>query len=326
MGTATCFFGKADGCPHFPIGQVSLPISPVPVFSSLFTYFLFHQKRLTGGRTPYMVSPCRNLLPVHDDGIPREALAHPMDQPLFMLLLFIVGVIAGVLNVMAGGGSAITLPMLIFMGLDSPLANGTNRLAVFIQCLATVISFRREKYSDLRTSMRLAACALPGAVIGVIMAVKMDSLLFQKVLGFFILIMVATVLFPKPALNGRKPGESRGGWLIYPVMFGIGIIGGLHQVGIGFFMIAALRHLMNMDLVRINMHKAAVFFIYTIPVMVVFGWTGNIDWTLGLVLAAGNATGGWWAAKIAVRRGEKVIRVVLVLAMVIMATKLLLGF
>jgi len=66
-------------------------------------------------------------------------------------------------------------------------------------------------------------------------------------------------------------GETSGGWIIYPVMLGIGFIGGLHQVGIGFFMIAALRHLMNMDLVRINMHKAAVFFIYTIPAMVVFG-------------------------------------------------------
>ena len=54
--------------------------------------------------------------------------------------------------------------------------------------------------------------------------------------------------------------------------------------------------------------------------------TGNIDWTLGLVLAAGNATGGWWAAKISVRRGEKVIRIVLVIAMVIMAVKLLISF
>src|SRR3989339_1214526 len=246
-----------------------------------------------------------------------------MEQIPVILLLYVVGIVAGVLNVMAGGGSAITLPMLIFLGLDSPLANGTNRLAVFIQCIATVISFRREKYSDFKTSMRLAACALPGAVLGAVMAVKMDSLLFQKVLGIFILVMVATVLFPKSA---NRIGETSGGWLIYPVMLVIGFIGGLHQVGIGFFMIAALRHLMNMDLVRINMHKAAVFFIYTIPAMAVFAMTGNIDWTLGFVLAAGNATGGWWAAKISVRRGEKVIRIVLVIAMVIMAIKLLISF
>jgi uncharacterized membrane protein YfcA len=249
-----------------------------------------------------------------------------MEQIPLLLLLFIVGIVAGVLNVMAGGGSAITLPMLIFLGMDSPLANGTNRLAVFIQCIATIISFKREKYSDWKTSMRLAACALPGAVLGAIAAVKMDSLLFQKVLGVFILVMVATVLVPKSGKNGHPHGELSGGWLIYPVMLGIGFIGGLHQVGIGFFMIAALRHLMNMDLVRINMHKAAVFFIYTIPAMVVFAMTGNINWPLGLVLAAGNATGGWWAAKISVRRGEKMIRIVLVIAMIIMAVKLLLSF
>jgi uncharacterized membrane protein YfcA len=249
-----------------------------------------------------------------------------MEHIPFMLLLFAVGIVAGILNVMAGGGSAITLPMLIFLGLDSPLANGTNRLAVFIQCIATVIAFRREKYSDLKTSMRLAAAALPGAVVGAVVAVRMNSLLFQKVLGLFILVMVATVLIPRSKKNGLRVGESSGGWAIYPVMLGIGFIGGLHQVGIGFFMIAALRHLMNMDLVRINMHKAAVFFIYTIPAMIVFAATGNIDWPLGLVLAAGNATGGWWAAKVSVRRGEKFIRSVLVVAMIIMAAKLLQSF
>ena len=109
------------------------------------------------------------------------------------------------------------------------------------------------------------------------------------------------------ALYGSDYGASRSTveWLIYPIMLGIGFIGGLHHVGIGFFMITALRHLMKMDLVRINMHKAAVFFIYTIPAILVFALTGNIDWRLGIVLAAGNATGGWWAAKVAVRRGEK---------------------
>lgn len=181
-----------------------------------------------------------------------------MENIPLLILLFFVGIAAGVLNVMAGGGSAITLPMLIFLGLDSPLANGTNRLAVFIQCIVTVISFRRERYSDFKTSLRLAACALPGAVLGAVAAVKMDSLLFQKVLGIFILVMVATVLLPKSVKNENRIGETSGGWLIYPVMLGIGFIGGLHQVGIGFFMIAALSHLMNMDLVRIKIGRAHV--------------------------------------------------------------------
>ena len=109
----------------------------------------------------------------------------------FMLLLFAIGIIAGLLNVMAGGGSTITLPILIFLGLDSPLANGTNRLAVFIQNIAGVLSFRQEKYSDLKTSFKLAAFALPGAIAGAILAVRMDSMLFQRILSqTFILFSV----------------------------------------------------------------------------------------------------------------------------------------
>lgn len=245
----------------------------------------------------------------------------------FMLLLFAIGIIAGLLNVMAGGGSTITLPVLIFLGLDSPLANGTNRLAVFIQNIAGALSFRQENYSDLKTSFKLAGFALPGAIAGAILAVKMDSLLFQRILAFFILFIIITVIIPKKP-DASTPSNNRPvhAWLIYPAMLGIGFIGGFHQVGIGFLMIAALRHIQKMDLVRINMHKTAVFTIYTIPAMFVFIWTGNVNWQLGLALAAGNATGGWWAAKISVKRGERVIRVALVIAMLMMAIKLLIQF
>jgi len=244
----------------------------------------------------------------------------------FMLLLFAVGIVAGLLNVMAGGGSTITLPILIFLGLDSPLANGTNRLAVFIQNIAAAVSFKRENYIELKTSFKLAAFALPGAIAGAILAVKMDSHLFQRILAVFILFIIATVVLPKRQRETTQASHQKHVWIIYPVMLGIGFIGGFHQVGIGFFMIAALRHILKMDLVRINMHKTAVFTIYTIPAMVIFLWTGNINWQLGLTLAAGNGLGGWWAAKISVRRGERVIRVVLVIAMLIMALKLLIRF
>ena len=227
---------------------------------------------------------------------------------------------------MAGGGSAITLPMLIFLGLDSPLANGTNRLAVFIQCIATVISYRRENYSDLKTSMGSPRAPFRGRSWGPSRPSRWTASCSRRCSGSSSSSWSPRSSSPRPGKTGGRTGETSGGWLIYPVMLGIGFIGGLHQVGIGFFMIAALRHLMNMDLVRINMHKAAVFFIYTIPAMAVFATTGNINWTLGFILAAGNATGGWWAAKISVRRGEKVIRIVLVIAMVIMAIKLLLSF
>ncbi|MEW6673077.1 MAG: sulfite exporter TauE/SafE family protein [Thermodesulfobacteriota bacterium] len=250
-----------------------------------------------------------------------------MQDFLFLILLTVVGIIAGFLNVMAGGGSAISLPLLIFLGLDSPLANGTNRLAIFIQTIASIISFKQEKFFEFKTSLKLAAFALPGAVAGAILAVKIDSVLFQRVLAIFILGILLTVIIPGSKRNKNvQAGKPAREWLIYPIMLVIGFVGGFHQVGIGFLMIGALSHVMKMDLVRINMHKASVFFIYTIPALAVFAWTSNINLKYGLALAVGNAVGGWWSAKIAVRKGERAIRIVLAVAMLIMAVKLLNSF
>ena len=250
-----------------------------------------------------------------------------MQDLFFLILLIVVGIISGFLNVMAGGGSVISLPLLIFLGLDSSLANGTNRLAILIQTIASIISFKQEDFFEFKTSLKLAAFALPGAIAGAVLAVNISSILFQKVLGIFIFGILLTVVIPRSKkINTGQATEAAHGWLIYPIMMVIGFIGGFHQVGIGFLMIGALSHVMKMDLVRINMHKASVFFIYTIPALLVFAWTDNINWKYGTALAVGNAIGGWWSAKIAVRKGETAIRIVLAIAMLIMAVKLLSGF
>ncbi len=161
-----------------------------------------------------------------------------MQDILFILLLIGVGIISGFLNVMAGGGSAISLPLLIFLGLDSPLANGTNRLAIFIQTIASILSFKQEKLFEFKTSLKIASFALPGAIAGAILAVKIDSALFQRVLAFFILGILLTVIIPRSKKTTTtqtvKPAHA---WLIYPTMMVIGFIGGFHQVGIGFLMI-----------------------------------------------------------------------------------------
>ena len=80
---------------------------------------------------------------------------------------------------------------------------------------------------------------------------------------------------------------------------------------------------MRMNLVYVNMHKVFITLIFTIPALIIFIWTDNVDWILGLVLAAGNAAGAWWSAKLSVRGGEKIIRYVLVVAIFIIALKLL---
>ena len=106
-------------------------------------------------------------------------------------------------------------------------------------------------------------------------------------------------------------------------MFGIGFYGGFIQVGVGFLIMAALFHLLRLDLVFVNMHKVFIVFIYTLPALGIFIWSENVDWKWGLSLAAGNSCGAWWAAQLAVKKGDRIIRWILLIALFIMALKLL---
>ncbi|MBN1543622.1 TSUP family transporter [candidate division KSB1 bacterium] len=240
---------------------------------------------------------------------------------LDILLLFGVGSIAGFVNVLAGGGSALTLPALIFLGLDSALANGTNRLALISQNLAAVSSFKKNKLHDFPTSLRMALYTLPGAVLGAMAAVHVSDALFQRILGL-IMIGIGVTLFISPAGRSQASPEQRPSLWLYPLLFAIGFYGGFIQAGVGFLFIAVLFHLGRMNLVRVNMHKVFIILLNTVPAFLVFVLNGKVLWVHGFVLAAGNSFGAWWGAHAAVRGGDKVIRVALSFAILIMAAKL----
>ena len=239
-----------------------------------------------------------------------------------LLMLFGVGCAAGVINVMAGGGSSLTLPTLIFMGLDGATANGTNRVALIIQNIMGVWSFRREKVSRLSLSLKLAAWTLPGAVAGAITAVSISDEWFQKILGVILIGVVITMLLPRSSKHETTPDGRSSKWA-YPAMVLIGFYGGFIQLGVGFLIMAIFYHLLRIDLVFTNMHKLTIVLIYMVPALFIFAINGNVNWVLGFSLAAGNGFGAFWAAKLAVKRGDKIIRYVLIVAVLIMAAKIL---
>ena len=170
--------------------------------------------------------------------------------------------------------------------------------------------------------MKLSLLTLPGAVLGALLAIKISNEWFDRILGLVMIGVVVSMLIPQSRLE-IKPGGEKKSWLIYPVMFAIGFYGGFIQVGVGFLIMAALYHILKIDLVRVNMHKVFITMVYTVPALLIFIMSGNVDWLFGLSLAAGNAIGGWWAARFSIRGGEKVIRYVMVLAILIIALKLL---
>jgi len=240
-----------------------------------------------------------------------------------ILILFASGTAAGFVNVIAGGGSSITLPVLIFLGLDSSVANGTNRIGVLLQNVSAVYSFKREKYHELYTSFKLSIATLPGSVAGAIIATKLSDELFNTILGIIIIGVIITMIIPRKRSKHPDTETNHIPLSSHFVMFFIGFYGGFIQVGIGFLLMAALQGILRINLIRVNMHKVFIVLINTIPALTVFILTDNVHWGFGLSLAAGNAFGGWFSAKIQVKKGEDFIKAVLIAVMLVMAMKLL---
>ncbi len=239
-----------------------------------------------------------------------------------LLILFGVGIAAGFINVMAGGGSTLTLPTLIFLGLDAAVANGTNRIAIFTQNLSAVKSFDSEKQSEFKTSLKLSAFTLPGAIIGALLSVRIGDELFQTILGIVMIGIIISMVIPRKKL-AKTDVKDKTGWPAYLAMTGIGFYGGFIQVGVGFILMSSLYYLLQINLLRVNVHKVFIILFYTIPALIIFIWTGNVNWTYGLSLAAGMAIGAWWSAKLSVKKGEKLIRWILIIAVFIMSLKML---
>lgn len=244
-----------------------------------------------------------------------------MEEAIKLGLLFLLGIVAGLMNVSAGGGSTLTIPALIFIGMDSALANGTNRVAIFLQNVFAVISFKKEKHSDFKLSFKMAACTIPGGLLGAWLAVEVSDQLFRTILGIVMIGVIISMFIPRKKIEEIKE-LVKIPWLIWPAMFGIGFYGGFIQVGVGFILMAAIYYILKINLVKVNMHKVFIVLIYTIPALLVFFLSGNVDLKLGLVLAAGNSIGGWWAAKLNVKKGETFIRYLLIAAILVMTAKM----
>ncbi len=242
------------------------------------------------------------------------------DQIIYLIIIFILGIIASFINVMAGGGSVLTLGGMMLMGMDASIANGTNRVGVFIGAASSTVAYRAEKISNIKKSLILGLCALPGAIIGTFFAIDISNELFKKLLSIVMIFVLITLFVPKKKDRKKRASKVRE-FMQYPAMVLVGLYGGFIQAGVGFLIMAALRHLTDMTLVRVNMHKAFIVLIYTVPVLIIFSLSGNINWLYASILSAGNFIGAWLSVKLSVKKGDRVVKYVLCLAIVIMVVK-----
>ena len=240
-------------------------------------------------------------------------------------VIFTAGILAGFINTLAGGGSLLTLPILIFLGLPTAVANGTNRIAIVAQCAFAVAGFKKKGVSNFKLSLLLSTPAIIGAIIGAYFAVDISDVLFRRVLAVIMLLVLGLILW-NPRQDSSGSSNSLGRRQLITAMtafFFIGIYGGFIQVGVGFIIIAALTTITKFNLVVTNSHKVFIAGIYTVFALIVFAFNDKVCWEIGLCLAAGMGLGGWIGSHWAVAKGERWIRVVLAICVVAMVIKLI---
>jgi len=247
-----------------------------------------------------------------------------MDEWYHYILLIVVGFAVGFINTIAGGGTLLSLPVLIFLGLPPNVANGTNRVAIIIQTAFATAGFKSKGVTTFPFNVYLGTSALLGAIIGARIAVDIDGAVFNKILAV-IMIAVVLIIFFKPEINLKDVNERLTGkylWLGMLTFFIFGIYGGFINAGIGFIIILFLHFFNHMSLVRANATKVAVVCMYTLSALVVFILNDKVNWVIGFVLAIGNASGAWIASRVSVSKGDGFIKTFLLVVVGIMAIKL----
>ena len=245
--------------------------------------------------------------------------------PEFLPLLILAGCASGLLNVMAGGGSMLSLPILLLAGLPAPVANGTLRVAIIVQNLVAIGTFRKHGFAELKKALWLSLFACIGAGGGALIGVRVTGPWFDRIV---VLTMIAATL----AMLRRRPREAQRQVQVTPTRRRLGYAAlllsgawaGFIQVGVGFLLMPTLHRILGMDLVRVNMYKVVIVLPCTILALAIFAWQSQILWLVGLALAIGNGAGGWLGARLTLSRGEGVIRAVFVIAVAAMAISLLL--
>lgn len=242
------------------------------------------------------------------------------DLGLFQLgLLALGGVVAGTINAIAGGASLLTVPLLVLVGVPGNAANGTNRLGVITSSLSAALEFRRKGVGNAAKFWQVLGPVLVGSLTGSILVSQLADTTFERIFG----ILMVPILI----LSVRKPKVSAGSgewplWLTVVVFFGIGAYGGAFQAGIGLLLIVALSR-SGLDLVTANSVKVLVNLAVSLIALPVFLSQGLFALGPAVVLAVGFTIGGALGANFSVRGGERLIRPVMIAAVLALAGRLL---
>ena len=241
-------------------------------------------------------------------------------DPGDIVLLVAGGLAAGVVNTLAGGGSLLTVPLLVLAGVPGNVANGSNRVGILASNASAAAAFRRLGVSGLSRTLPVLVPVAVGSLVGALLVARLADETFERAFG--VLMVPLLLLSLRPPVLKSVEGRVWSGPFTVLVFLAVGLYGGAFQAGIGLLLMVALSR-SGMDLVVVNSVKVVVIVVVTVIALPLFIVSGRVDWGPALVLAAGFALGGALGARLTVTRGSSLIRPVMVAAVLALAGRLL---
>jgi len=241
-----------------------------------------------------------------------------------VVVLVVAGILVGFINTLAGGGSVISLSILIMLGLPATVANGTNRIAIGLQNLAAVSSFKQQKVLEWKKSVYLAIPTLLGSLAGAEIAVDINEKVFEVAIGIIMIIMLIFILFkPQNYIYGKAEiREKKLHWKNYIIFFFIGIYAGFIHMGVGYFLLAGIVLGAGFDLVKSNAIKVLIILLYTPFTLIIFFINQQISWKYGVILGVGSMIGALIASRMAVKKGVNFVKWVIVIVVLVTSAKM----
>ncbi|WP_067520364.1 sulfite exporter TauE/SafE family protein [Endozoicomonas ascidiicola] len=235
---------------------------------------------------------------------------------LSSITLIVLGLFAGAINTLAGGGSNLTLPALMIMGMPADIANASNRVGIFLQSLTGAIGFKKHNRLETTEIMPMMVPTLLGGIAGALTAsYSPESLLKPMLLGVMIIMSLIMVIRPAmivPDIGSipLKVSESKKGWTGLVIA---GFYGGFVQAGVGFILLAAVCGVLRYDLVRGNALKLVCTLAFTTMALIVFIARGQVDWIPALILSIGFIIGAHLSVKFAITAKSETLKQILLI-------------
>ena len=222
---------------------------------------------------------------------------------------FVLGAVVSLINSIAGGGSTLSLPIMIFLGLPATVANGTNRIGLIIGNCSSAFNLARHGYLNMKIFLQLLIPTFFGALLGACFLVHIGDKLFQAILAVVICLVVVMSNLSKNVL-GKPPAAPPEKLTLKGALgfFGIAIYGCIVQVGVGFIQIFGLTRYTGLSPIEINALKNSLTNVFLVVSTIALGINGKIDWPIAIIMAAGAWVGGYFGSFLQRKKGNKFIQ------------------